>query len=80
MTDTGHKPTLVPLKRSAQADIVAELEKLLADARSGEITSLAYVVIRPAADVTSGWYTGDDWLRLAGAVAVLQHHVMEGDN
>lgn len=52
-TDTTPFPKLVP--QEPQADVIATLEKLLEEAKAGEVRAIAFQYVRRGMRVSYGW-------------------------
>lgn len=72
---TASKPAalaVVPIKPPVNDEVVKTLEDLLAQAKTGRIAYLAYVLERPQGRFNSGWFgDGTDCLKISG----LLHHL-----
>jgi hypothetical protein len=72
VADVVGLPGVVIGSREADPVVVEELEKLLADARSGIIAGLAYAAISSDGMVKFHWDGAVDGNAMAGAVSLLQ--------
>lgn len=59
-------------------ELVASLEKLLEDAKRGELQSLAYAAVRPCGDSVTGWNNRAHYHQLLGALLVVQNRMLAG--
>ena len=70
---------------TADADIVADLERILEEAKRVEIVAIAYAYAAPNRDTTLGWCHGDNagthvmLAALTGLQARYLNHWMEGE-
>lgn len=67
-----------PLPDTADPDVIEGLEKLLEEARRGEIVAFGYAVVRPSSQAT-GWRGGEgvNKFMLHSAAALLTHRLVE---
>lgn len=67
-----------PIPGTAHPDVIEGLEKLLEEARRGEIVAFGYAVVRPSSQAT-GWRGGEDMNKflLHSAAALLTHRLVE---
>jgi TusA-related sulfurtransferase len=71
--------------RSPDTDIVEDLERMLAEAKRGEIVAIAYACAAPNRDITIGWCNGDNagqhtmLAALTGLQARYLQHWMESE-
>lgn len=77
----GHVPG------EADPEIVATLERLLEDARSGALVGFAYATVRNESGAVNNWALGTGWdgssadglrYRLGSAIHMLDHRYCEG--
>lgn len=57
-------------------DVVASLERLLEEAKRGEIQSLAYAAVKPCGDSVTGWNNRAHYHQLLGALLVVQNRML----
>lgn len=57
-------------------DVVASLERLLEEAKRGEIQSFAFAAVRPCGDSVTGWNNRAHYHHLLGALLVVQNRLL----
>ncbi len=74
-TVTPIRPQLIPHQSGeVRADVVEELEKLLAEAKAGELHGIAYASLHPG-DLTKYHRVGRGTRGMLGALYLLQHSI-----
>lgn len=78
MADIHRISDKITLPGEPFGDLVTDLERLLADAKSGELRALAYAAIRKNEEIGTGW-TGDHGTRnpLGLGILLLHHRYAE---
>ena len=75
MTGKIHKLTSVPLPGEVDAELVAELDELLAQAKRGEVIAAAWVVYRPNDTLAHGWSgAGGTRFQIGAGIMALHAH------
>ncbi len=67
--------SLVDRQAAPNNSVVEQLEKLLIQAKSGEIINLAWATVTKTDDNRSGFAEGPRAIALLGSVAFLHHHL-----
>lgn len=62
-----------------QQDLVLQLERLLEEARSGELQGIAYAVTYVASEVSHGWFFHNNRMRLIGELEQVKWHLLSQD-
>lgn len=55
--------------------VIARLEEMLEEAKSGKIISVAIAAVENDGSISSSWSGTDDFPRLLGSIARLQHRI-----
>lgn len=67
-----------PASAAGNADLVDQLEELLARARAGTITAMGMAFVNADGTISTRWSGGDQYIPMAAAVSLLQHEFLAG--
>ena len=67
-----------PSSAAGNADLVDQLEELLARARAGSITAMGMAFVNADGSIATRWSGGDQSIPMIAAVSMLQHEFLTG--
>ena len=68
---------LSEIKSKPVPDVIAQLESLLADAKSGELQTFAFAAVQDKGFVSSGFAGNYDFTTIIGELRVLERNIMD---
>ena len=67
-----------PSSAAGNADLVDQLEELIARAKSGAITAMGMAYVNADGSIATRWSGGDQGVPMMAAVSMLQHEFLAG--
>ena len=67
-----------PASIAGNADLVDQLEELLARAKSGSITAMGMAYVNQDGSIATRWSGGDQAVPMIAAISMLQHEFLSG--